>query len=171
MLASRKLYLFIVVSLVFFGFPLMTQAVCPICTLAVSACVGLSRYFGVDDTITGLWIGGLIVSMIAWTINWLDKKKVKFYGRKISVALAYYAVIVGPLYYTGIMGHPFNKLWGWDKLGLGITLGSIGFILGVWLHSKLKKKNNDRSYFPFQKVALPIIPLIILNIVFYYLTC
>jgi len=49
-------------------------AVCPLCTVAVGAGVGLSRWLGIDDVITGLWIGGLIVSLIAWSENWLDKK-------------------------------------------------------------------------------------------------
>lgn len=30
-------------------------AVCPICTVAVGAGVGLSRCLGIDDSITGLW--------------------------------------------------------------------------------------------------------------------
>ncbi len=34
------------------------QAICPICTIAVGAGVGFSRYLGIDDTIAGLWIGG-----------------------------------------------------------------------------------------------------------------
>lgn len=168
---NRKLYLAVIIGLIFFILPLSAQAICPICTIAVGACVGLSRYLGVDDLITGLWIGGLIVSMILWTIGWLDKKNVRFYGRKIAVAAAYYAVVIGPFYYSGIMGHPFNKFWGWDKLGLGIAIGSLGFILGVGFHSWLKRKNGGKSYFPFQKVALPIIPLIILSIVFYYFNC
>lgn len=171
MLNNRKLSLLAIISLISFVFPLTAQAVCPICTIAVGACVGLSRYFGVDDTITGAWIGGLIVSLIIWTINWLDRKNIKFRGRKILTVLVFYIFALGPLYYTGIIGHPFNRLWGLDKLILGVLLGSIVFILGVWLHLKLKKRNNNQSYFPFQKVVLPIIPLIALSIVFYYLTC
>ncbi|MCX6758247.1 MAG: hypothetical protein NTX14_00895, partial [Candidatus Nealsonbacteria bacterium] len=58
-----------------FIFSLLTArpalAVCPICTVAVGAGLGLSRWFGIDDSISGLWIGGLIVSFILWTIDWL----------------------------------------------------------------------------------------------------
>ena len=53
-------------------------AVCPVCTVAVGAGVGLSRWLGVDDLITGTWIGGLLVSMIWWTIDWLNKKNIRF---------------------------------------------------------------------------------------------
>ncbi len=146
------------------------KAVCPICTVAVGAGVGLSRYLGIDDTITGLWIGGLAVSMIMWTISWLDKKNIRFFGRKPLTVFGYYGLIVAPLYWMDIMGHPFNTFWGMDKLLLGIMVGSITFFAGgVWYYY-LKAKNNGHSYFPFQKVVMPVSPLVILSFVFYLLT-
>lgn len=145
-------------------------AVCPICTFAVGAGIGLAQYLGIDDTITGVWVGGLIVSMIAWTIHWLDKKNVHFYGRKISLIIAYYCITIIPLYTYGIMGHELNKLWGVDKILLGIIIGSAVFFIGLISHNLLKKQNNDKSYFPFQKVVMPVLPLIILSVFFYYLT-
>jgi len=32
-------------------------AVCPVCTVAAGAGVGLSRWLGIDDIIIGLWVG------------------------------------------------------------------------------------------------------------------
>ena len=166
----RKIFsIFSVLFLLLFALP--AKAVCPVCTVAVGACVGLSRYLGIDDAISGLWIGGLIVSMIAWTIDWLNRKNIVFYGRKILTVIAYYAAIIIPLYFKDIAGHPFNKLWGADKLILGIILGSLAFLLAVFFNSWLKKKNNDKVFFPFQKVAVPIIFLLILSFVFYAITC
>jgi len=148
-------------------------AVCPICTVAVGAGVGLSRWLGIDDSITGLWIGGLIVSMITWTISWLDKKNIRFRGRIIAVVFAYYLLIVVPLYFMGIMGNPINTLCACgvvDKLLLGIIVGSFGFWCGASWYYYLKEKNQGRAYFPFQKVVMPVSPLIILSIIFYFLT-
>jgi hypothetical protein len=146
------------------------QAVCPICTVAVGAGVGLSRWIGIDDTITGLWIGGLTVSMIMWTIDWLDRKNIHFKERKAIVAIVYYLLIVAPLYWMDIIGHPFNKIWGIDKLFLGIVFGSIVFWSGANWYFYLKVKNNGHAYFPFQKVVMPVSPLIILSFIFYFLT-
>jgi len=154
---------------VFFALP--AKAVCPVCTIAVGACVGLAQYLGIDDTITGLWIGGLIISMAAWTINWLNKKNILFKGRKILVTCGYYAIIILPLYFKNIIGHPFNQIWGMDKLLLGIILGSIFFFLGNIFSLYLKKINGGKAYFPFQKVVMPIVPLIILSFIFYSITC
>lgn len=146
------------------------QAVCPVCTVAVGAGVGLSRYLGIDDTIAGLWIGGLVVSMIMWTLNWLQKKNYIFKGKEILVSFIYYGLIIVPLFHMEIMGHPFNTMWGMDKLLLGIIIGSIFFFLGGVWYFYLKKKNSGHAYFPFQKVVMPIAPLIVLSIFFYFLT-
>ena len=146
-------------------------AVCPVCTVAVVAGVGLSRWLGVDDTITGVWIGGLMVSLIIWTIDWFNQKKIYFWGRKIITAVGYYLLVVLPLFFIpGVINHPLNKIWGVDKLLLGITLGSAGFLAAALSYPILKKKNGDRPYFPFQKAAMPVAALIILSIIFYFLT-
>ncbi len=147
-----------------------TFAVCPICTFAVGAGIGLAQYFGIDDTITGIWIGGLVVSLIAWTIAWCNKKNIHFHGRKISVTIVYYCTIIVPLYIYGMIGHILNKMWGMDKILLGIIIGSVVFFSGVITSDQLKKKNNDKAYFPFQKVVIPVLPLIILSVIFYHLT-
>jgi len=154
---------------------LMTKqalAVCPICTIVVGAGVGLSRWLGIDDSITGLWIGGLTVSLITWTLSWFDKKKILFKGRAIITILGYYLLIVTPLYFMGIMGNPLNSICfcGLDKLVIGIIVGSIAFWFGAEWYYYLKAKNGGHAYFPFQKVVMPISPLIILSIIYYFLT-
>lgn len=151
------------------------QAVCPVCTVAVGAGVGFSRYLGIDDTIAGLWIGALIVSVSMWTINWMNKKKWKFKGREILVVFLYYAISIWPLYYweidgATVMGHPYNKIWGIDKLLLGIIIGSIVFFATAIWYNYLKKKNNNHAYFPFQKVVMPVVALAILSGIFYLIT-
>jgi hypothetical protein len=143
-------------------------AVCPVCTVAVGAGLGLAEWLGIDDSISGLWIGALIVSMSIWTINWLNRKNIRFKGRKILVFLAYYAIIILPLWFKGKIGHPFNKLCGIDKLLFGIILGSVLFVAAAALHSYLRKKNGGKSYFKGQKIAVPMALLLIASIILYY---
>lgn len=147
-------------------------AVCPICTVAVGAGVGFSRWLGIDDSIIGLWIGGLTVSMITWTISWLDKKNIHFKGRMLTTVIGYYLLIVVPLYFMNIIGNPLNTIYfrGLDKLAIGILVGSIAFWFGASWYYHLKEKNGGHAYFPFQKVVMPISPLIIMSIIFYFLT-
>ncbi len=167
----KKLFIYFL-SLLASGFLLVSpaQAVCPVCTVAVGAGVGLSRWLGVDDVITGLWIGGLTVALIIWTINWLQRKNINFKARWLVVTVVYYLTIILPLYYIDIIGHPFNKLWGVDKILLGAIIGSAFFYAGDVLYAYLKKKNNGHAHFPFEKVVLPLAPLATLSAIFYFIT-
>lgn len=146
------------------------EAFCPVCTVAAAGGVGLARWLGIDDTITGLWIGALLVSITFWTTNWLKKKNIKFSGLTWLCGIFYILITVVPLYITGVMGHPWNQLWGFDKLAVGMIVGGIFFYTAEQLYLFLKKKNNNRAHFPFEKVALPVIALLILSGVFYFLT-
>lgn len=152
---------------------LPAKAICPVCVVAVGAGLGLTEYLGIDDTIAGLWIGGLIVSMIIWNINWFNKKNWLFGNkdaRDILLTILYYVLIIWPLMAKGIIGHPLNKLWGFDKLLLSITIGSIAFVIANLSYNYLKKKNNNHAYFPFQKVVMPVGTLTVLSFIFYFLT-
>jgi hypothetical protein len=138
--------------------------------VAVGVGLGLAQWLGIDDSISGLWIGALAVSISLWTIKWLDKKNIKFKGRKILVFAGYYAIIVLPLWWKGMIGHPFNKLCGIDKLLFGVILGTILFSAAVILLLHLLKRNGGKSYFKGQKIALPVTILIITSVILYY-TC
>jgi hypothetical protein len=173
MSSIKKATLYFLPIIVFlFLFAKKAFAVCPICTITVGAGVGLSRWIGIDDAISGLWVGGLIVSMIVWTESWLEKKNIKFKGRVFIDAIVYYALIIVPLYYSGIMSNPENQLLnlGIDKLLFGIITGSLAFWFGASWYLYLKEKNGGHAYFPFQKVVMPIVPIIILSIIYYFLT-
>jgi len=101
------------------------QAVCPVCTIGVVAGLGLARWLKIDDTITGLWIGGATVMLIMWTFVFLDKKNIKFPGRNIITIIAYYALVFWPLRSLELIGHEQHTIWGMDKLIFSIVLGSI----------------------------------------------
>ncbi len=149
------------------------QAVCPVCVVAVGAGLGLSQYLGIDDSISGVWIGGLTAAIAAWNINWFNKKGWDFGSkslRDIITVLAYYALIAWPLFSQDLIGNPENKLFGLDKLVFGIIIGSFAFTgMSLW-YVNLKKNNGGHAHFPFQKVAMPFGTLIILSGLFYLLT-
>lgn len=147
----------------------ITSAFCPVCTIAVGAGIGLTKYLGIDDTITGLWIGALIVSLSGWTVNWLNKKNKKSVTVKILTYIFYIAIIIIPLFFMKSVFHPFNALWGINKLILGIVIGAIIFYIdGVW-YAKMKLKNG-KAHFPFERVVIPVVSLAILSFAFYLIT-
>jgi hypothetical protein len=144
-------------------------AICPVCVVGVGAGVGLTRWLKIDDTITGLWIGALTVSLIAWTIEWLKKKNIDFKGRNLITIIAYYAMVFWPLHSLEAVGNGFNTIWGMDKLIFSIVLGSISFFgFEKWYRSMRAKRG--KSMFRYQKVIWPMIPLIVFSIIFFFIT-
>lgn len=132
------------------------RGVCPACTIAVCGGVEFSRWLGVDDAITGVWVGGLIVSLIMWAIAWLGRSGLL---TVTLVSSALYTAILVPLYWFGMIGREAQTLCGVDRLLFGIIIGSLAFTLGAGLHATFKSRFN-RSFFPFQKVVIPLVMLI-----------
>lgn len=167
---KKKLFFILIFSALILWPIGVARAICPVCTVAAAAGVGLSRWLHIDDTITGLWIGGLVVSSALWTVNWLRSKKIYFLGIELITLVLYFAAILIPFWKTDIIGHPANLLWGFDKLVLGIFIGSILFSLGVIAYPFLKSINKGKAHFHFEKVVLPLLPLVIMSLVFYLIT-
>jgi len=147
----------------------IAKAVCPLCVVAVGGGLGFSRWFGVDDLVSSIWIGALLVALSVWTIIWLEKKGWAFKYYKTITSVAYYALVLIPLYYYGIIGFPLNKIFGIDKIILGTILGTVIFLASMVFNSFLKKKNQGKQFFSYQKVILPFIILLIASFIIYFL--
>ena len=166
---SKKISIFTIflsLGIVFAG---TAKAICPLCVIAIGAGLGLSRWLGVDDVVSSVWIGALLVALILWTMVELKKKNWRFPLDTILVSLAYYLLTFVPLYYAGIAGHPLNKIFGVDKIVFGTAIGTVMFLFAHWLHLYLKKKNNDKSFFPYQKVVIPVAVLLLTSLILYLL--
>ena len=145
-------------------------AVCPVCTIAVGAGLVLAEEYGIDNTVSGVWIGGLMLSMIYWTIDYLRKRKWDFKFSWIATTVLYYGMLLPPLYAKHVIGSPFKTIWGIDKVIVGIIFGTIFFYAGVTLYEMIKRKNNGHAWFPFQKVVMPVLFLAIISLIFYLIT-
>lgn len=142
-------------------------AVCPVCVVTVAGGIELSRLLKIDDLITGLWIGGLIISLIYWTIDVLNKKNINFKAKNLIVILGWYLITYFSLYFSNIKSSAISGFL--DRLSLGTIIGSIAFWFGVEFHNYLKEKNNGKVYFPFQKVVVPVGIILILSLIFYFI--
>ena len=166
---NKEILSLVLFSFIFFSFAKPAMAMCPVCTVAVGAGLGFSRYLGIDDTITGVWIGGLFASSTMWLIGWLEKKNIKIWWSKLLAYLGMYGLLALSFYFLDVVGHPTNQLWGIDKVVLGTVLGSLIFVGFAKLHLYLKKRNGDKVFFPFQKVIFTYGSLVLLTVVFYLL--
>lgn len=171
----KKSLSFLLVFLSFFVFPKSILAVCPVCTVAVGAGLGISRALGIDDTVTSVWIGGLIISISLWSVDWLKKKNFKILkdlkeSTMIFLSIFFWTIItILPLYSWKYIGRLNNTLWGIDKILLGTFLGYVVFLLAVYLDKKVRKVKG-KQLFNYQKVIFPVTLLLITSFVMYLLT-
>jgi len=143
-------------------------AICPLCVVAIGGGVGILKSYGIDDIVSGIWYGALILSTYFSIIDYLEKKNIRFLFRKLLVFILTYLVFVAPIYlFEDIkLNLSTQKIFGMDRIVLGVILGSIILFLAKITDQKLREKNNGKGYFPFQKVIIPILYLIISSIIF-----
>ena len=144
---------------------------CPLCTVTVVAGLGISRLLGIDDVVSAIWIGALILSLSFVTIAWIAKKwpKLRIENWKLIIFILMYLFVLIPFKISHIIGIYRNILWGIDKIILGIFVGSIALLLGG-LADKYQRVKFKKIFFPFQKVVFPVAVLIISSLVFYLIT-
>jgi len=157
-------------------FPAPAGAVCPVCTIAVGAGLGISRWLGIDDAVSGVWVGGIILSSSFWLLDWLERKKFtklsvyyKFQYKNWLVLILMYGLVLIPLWTSGIIGHPFNTLFGIDKLIFGTVAGSLAFVAGMYLDKKVRQIKG-KQLFNYQKVVFPVVALIITSLILFWVT-
>lgn len=148
----------------------VAHAFCPVCTVAVGAGLEGARILGVSDVITGLWAGGLMLSLSAWTAGYMRDHGIT---NRLLIALnyvVYYGILA--LIYVLPVGHPTLRfdattLWGVDQFLLGTIIGSVVFLLAGKWYERIKANNGGHAWFPFQKVVWPLGALIIVTLIFW----
>lgn len=142
---------------------------CPVCAVAVGVGLGLSRWLKIDDAISGLWVGALIVSLSFILATW-TKKYLAVSMRLLTFVyfIFLFLTTIIPLNYFKIIGHPQNTFLGIDKLVFGTGVGIIAFLFSLCIHGVLKSRHHNTSYFPFQKVIIPVNILMLASIIMHW---
>ena len=165
-----KILLAFFVSLLPFTFYLLTPspagAHCPLCVAGAAAGVTLTRWIGVDDSITGVWIGALLGSASFWFSSWLllkSEKIRKWKFRSVVKPLVYVLVFASTLwsFYQFRLIIRMSQIFGLDKLTFGMLSGSILF----YIIDLIKIKH----YFSYQNIVISLGLMTILSLVIYIL--
>jgi len=149
---------------------LSAKAVCPVCTIAIAAGLGLSRWLGIDDLITGTWLGALLFAGILWYNSSLVRKNKTSHQiliRDIIFLSLTGVLVIWPLYYFKIIGDPLRKIWGIDKLLVGMVIGLVVFGLSILIDKLLRWKRAGKALFPYQKVIIPVTLLLFTSYLLY----
>lgn len=161
----KKLTVFITGLMIYLLTPSVASAHCPLCVAGAAAGVTLTRWVGVDDSITGVWIGALLGSMSLWFYMYLLGKNINFVEKnklmvKLSIYLAIFASTIWSFYKFNLVIR-MSQIMGFDKLTFGIIAGGILF----YLIDLVKIKH----YFNYQKIVISLGSMIILSLLIYIL--
>lgn len=144
-------------------------ATCPVCIVAVGSGLWLAEKLGVDDLIAAIWIGALVT---ATAVALADKSRwLKLPKPKISWSIIFYFLTVATLELQGKLNNPYCKIWGVCRIWLGITVGTVVFWLGAIVDCWLRTKNDNKVFFPFQKVVIPVAIVLLTSFIFYVVIC
>ncbi len=161
----RKLAVLLIAPVVFLLTPNVASAHCPLCVAGAAAGVTLTRWVGVDDSITGVWIGALLGATSLWFFSWLSTKKIKFVEKsnliiKQFIYLVIFASTIWSFYQFKLVIR-MSQIFGLDKLTFGILTGGILF----YLIDLIKIKH----YFNYQKIVISLGGMTILSLLIYIL--
>jgi len=162
-----KIFLVFLFSLFIINYSLLTapvQAHCPLCVAGAAAGITLTRWIGVDDSITGVWIAAMLGAMSFWLSSWLLLKNEGLRKWKYRIALKpliYILIFASTLwsFYKFQLIIRMSQLFGFDKLTFGVLVGGVLF----YLLDLVKIKH----YFPYQKVVISLGSMTILSLAIY----
>jgi hypothetical protein len=138
---------------------------CPLCVAGAAAGVTLTRWVGIDDSITGVWIGALLGSISFWLYGFLLGKKIKWLNKyRIWLKPAIYILVFGSTLWSFYAFGLVIRMWqifGIDKLTFGMLAGALLF----YIIDLLKIKH----YFPYQRIVISLGSMLILSLGIYIL--
>lgn len=155
--------------------PAAVHAHCPLCTAAVGTAAVTARYFGLDASIIGVFIGAFGASTGLWVALKL-KKRIMFQTPLIVLAsflltaLPLLAVVPDTFYFpllaTGDAGTALNKVYWVNKLFFGSVLGLAATTAAFIMHRRIKEVRG-KVLFPFQGIAITVAVLLVLSLALY----
>lgn len=154
--------LIFLLSIVMLPYKAWANPACAVCTLAIGASLSVARKLGVEDSVVGLWAGALLTLLGYWTIMYFDKRQWHFWGRDLllialSVAMIGF-IFVSETVYTPVI---IWKILYMDPIMFSAILGMLIYIFSQQFYLWMKARNGGRAHFPFEKVVLPIVLLMV----------
>lgn len=151
-----------------FSFKSFANPACAVCTVAIGASLEIARQLGVDDCVVGVWAGAFLAILGYWAIRWFDKKGWFFFGRDIFLMTLSIAMVgfmyIGELAYNPIIIGIFYI----DSFLFATICGAFTFIGGMKFYEWMKMKNGGHAHFPFEKVVVPFLIVLIVSLIFNY---
>lgn len=179
-LLKRMLFIFFLPFLFLAAALPAVHAHCPLCTAAVGAAAVSAGYYGVDMTIVGLFVGAFGVSTGLWFGRKIKTKYIPFQLPLIVIASFLLTVVplmsvnggesfFFPVLLFGAAGTFFNKVYWLNKMLVGGSMGGLLTAAGFQFHLFLKKRNDDKVFFPFQGMAVTLAMLAVAGFMIFFM--
>lgn len=140
---------------------------CPLCVAGAGAGLTLSRWVGIDDSITGVWLAAFLGAISFWSETALIKKQEL---RLLLRPLIYIGIFVATIWsfykFNLIVTH--GEIFGLHKLTFGMIAGGILFYLVDVIDDLLIKKYG-KVFFPYQRIVVSLGSMLLLSIGIYIL--
>lgn len=174
-----SLSLFTLLALKLSLFATTVSAHCPLCVGGAALGLSVARFFGIDDSISGVWLAALLGAISFWSERPIAAK-IKSASLKKYLRPALYLIIFGFTIWTfyAFNDYAIEKLKfyllnlhagtiiGLPKLIFGMVVGGILFYLVDFLDDTLIKRNG-KVYFPYQRVIVSLGASLILSLILY----
>lgn len=151
-----------------FGFvgKAVANPACAVCTVAVGASLEIARRLGVDDGVVGVWAGAFLMILGYWTLKWMDKKGWNFKGRDFII-LSLSVLMILFMYISHLVYTPKAILVFWiDPFLFATICGALTLHYSSEFYQWMKRKNGGHAHFPFEKVVVPVVALVLVSWVF-----
>src|SRR5574342_1357477 len=136
------------------------MAHCPLCTAATGAAVGVARFYGVDDAIMGVLIGGFVFSSALWANNACRKRGWNFvYGQGTTIVLLSLVFTIIGFKTGGLLTGAV--LFGLPRLLTGMLFGTVASLAGHGVHEYLRYTNNGKNIVPLQGMSIMLASMLI----------
>lgn len=146
-----------------------TPLMCTMCTAGIASGLGIAKMLGVPETVIGLWSGALLIAIGQWSAFLISKKKNINLFYKTCIVLSSFVLLI-PLYLgvEPVIKFNLNRICCVDEFLFANILGAIIAFGTSMLYQFMKKRNGDHAHFPYEKVVLPLVALIIFSFIFYF---
>ena len=138
-------------------------AQCPVCIVTVGGGMLIAKKLGVDDLLVSVWISALNTAIAFWLA---PKLRYKIFKNPYILALILLITTLTYFQFTGQLSSTANQVLGLNKIILGQVSGLIIMIIGNFIYVFTKKKNGNKTLFPYARVVFPLISVIIVTFFF-----
>jgi hypothetical protein len=136
---------------------------CPVCILTVGGGLFIAKKLGIDDLLVSIWISGLNSAIAFWIASTIKNRII---NNPFLWSLMFYFFSMTYFFYSKQIGHPVNKLYGLDKIIVGMTVGLLTFFVAFFIDKFIRFKNGGKVLFPYQKVIIPLVALTAVTYIF-----